>query len=189
MDIQISLDLNDEEIDQLAGILKCEIEELPEVLGKHSAAAAEEYCRMFLGQKVFTRGSDFKEYRLFLLIQHAFQNEIPAEQDICDLFQVTLSQARTLNRSVLSKYQYDLSRAIETSLKKAIQKAEYSKDESAYLITVDNRNIIDSLNQLLGSIDGTLPPIEKRSNTISTYVLQKSSRARLAQELNLQLEE
>lgn len=187
MNIQCEIDLTIEEIEQLRGILNCNREELAGSLMPYANAALEEYIRMFLGQKVFTRGSDFREYRLFLLVQHAFDNEIPDEQDICDRFQSTVTQARSLVRSVMSKYQYELAAAIQKSLKKALEGAIQSEGGENYFITVDNENIIHALNRLLASIDGTLPPITRRRSTVSTYILKPSSREQLAERLGVEL--
>lgn len=171
----------------MTGILKCNREELAGSLMPYANAALEEYIRMFLGQKVFTRGSDFREYRLFLLVQHAFGNEIPDEQDICDRFQSTVTQARSLVRSVMSKYQYELAAAIQKSLKKALEGSIQSEGGENYFITVDNENIIHAFNRLLASIDGTLPPITRRRSTVSTYILKPSSREQLAEHLGVEL--
>ena len=189
MNITFDIELQKDEIDQLAGILECSEKELPKVIAHYAKAALEEYIRMFLGQKVFTRAADFREYRLFLLIQHVFDNEIPNEQQISDLFQTTANQSRTLTRSIMSKYQYDLSRAIEKSLRNAIHNATLSEEDECYLITVDNENIIEALNRLIGSIDGTLPPIYKKTNTVSTYKLELSSRREIMQNLGIEIEE
>jgi len=37
---------------------------------------------MFIGQQVFTRGADIREYRLFLLIEQPFDAHIPDEQRV-----------------------------------------------------------------------------------------------------------
>lgn len=189
MNINFNINLQKDEIDQLAGILECTQKELPAIIAPYAKAALEEYIRMFIGQRVFTRAADFREYRLFLLIQHVFDNEIPNEQQISDLFQTTANQSRTLTRSVMSKYQYDLARAIEKSLSIAIENAKYSKEDECYLITVDNENIIETLNRLIGSIDGTLPPIIKKRNTVSTYKLEKSSRLKIMENLGIEIQE
>ena len=144
---------------------------------------------MFLGQKVFTRGSDFREFRLFLLIMHAFHNEIPDEQAICDRFQTTVSQSRALLRSVMSKYQYELDDAIQATLKRVLESAVKAEGGDDYFVTVDNENIIDALNRLLLSIDGTLPPIARRKNTVSTFVVKPSAHERLSKKLGLAHEE
>ena len=189
MNVTFDIVFQQDEIDQLAGILECAEDELPETIAPFAKAALEEYIRMFLGQKVFTRGADFREYRLFLLVQHVFDNKIPDEQQISDLFQTTANQSRTLTRSIMSKYQYDLARAIEKSLRNAIQNARLSEEDDCYLITVDNENIIETLNRLIGSIDGTLPPISKKKNTVSTYELQYSSRLEIMENLGIEIEE
>jgi len=187
MNIACSINLSENEIAQLAGILRCEIEVLGEEISNCGNAAIEEYVRLFLGQKVFTRGSDFREYRLFLLIQHAFNNELPNEQEVCDRFQCTVTQARSLIRSVMSKYQYELDSAIMRSQIRVLNNSVESADSEEYLITVDNENIIDALNRVLASIDGTLPPISSKRNTVSTYRIKPSSYERLLVKFGIDL--
>jgi len=67
--------------------------------------------------------------------------------------------------------------------------AELSEEDDCYLITVDNENIIEALNRLIGSIDGTLPPIIRKTNTVSTYKLEKSSRKTIMENLGIVIEE
>lgn len=96
MPITIELGLADEERNQLAGILKCSPGELDATLEPYARSALEEYGRMFIGQRVFTRGADIQVYRLFLLIKGPFDNQIPDEQIVSDLFQTTANQSRSL---------------------------------------------------------------------------------------------
>jgi hypothetical protein len=86
-------------------------------VAKYADAAAEEYIRMILGQRVFTRGQDIREYRLYLLVKHVFAGKLPTEQQICSLFQTTTTQSRALLRAVMSKYQYELQEAIYDTLR------------------------------------------------------------------------
>ena len=188
MQVQCGINLSEEECVQLARILNCEPQHLASRLAPYASASLEEYVRMFLGQKVFTRGSDFREYRLLLLIEHAFDHEIPDEQAICSRFQTTVTQARSLVRSVMSKYQYELSNAIDRSLRKVLAASVHSEEEEGYLITVDSESIIHALNRVLASIDGTLPPIVRRRNTVSTYIVKPSSRECLADHLGAALD-
>lgn len=83
---KIEIPLSDLEESQLAMILGANPEELQVKLESVAKAAIQEYIRMFLGQKVFTRGSDFQEYRLYLLIRELFGNLVPSEQQVCALF-------------------------------------------------------------------------------------------------------
>lgn len=55
---------------QLELALGCTRAELPVQLRRHEAAAREKLLAIILGQKVFTRGQDMREFRLFLIIQH-----------------------------------------------------------------------------------------------------------------------
>jgi hypothetical protein len=181
MPIRVNHGLRNDEAEKLAGILGCERNQLDGILSSYASAALQEYIGMFLGQKVFTRGADIREYRLFLLIQHAFDNQLPDEQKICDLFQTTVSQSRALIRSVMSKYQYDLSAAIKTTITNTITGAAQPEEGGDYEFTVNSENVVEAMNRALASLDGTLPQVAKKKGTVTTYVLKPSSRDRLVQ--------
>jgi len=183
MPITIELGLAEEERAQLAGILKCTPDELDTALEQYARSALEEYARMFIGQRVFTRGADIQVYRLFLLIKGPFDNQIPDEQMVSDLFQTTANQSRSLIRSVMSKYQYELQEAINATLKQAVEGAEAEGDD--WTVTVNSENIVESLNRVIGSIDGSLPQIEKKRGTVSSYVLKRSSYLKLCERYDL----
>jgi hypothetical protein len=183
MPITIELGLSADEKDQLAGIMKCDPNDLDSTIAPYAKASLEEYARMFIGQRVFTRGADIREYRLFLLIKEPFGNQIPDEQRVSDLFQTTATQSRSLIRSVMSKFQYELQEAIDASLKRAVEQAESEGDD--WTITVNSENIVESLNRVIGSIDGTLPQIEKRRGTVSSYMLKQSSYLKLCERFGL----
>lgn len=186
MAISTELKLNDQEKSQLAGILNCEINSLDSVLSSYSTAALEEYCRMILGQKVFTRVQDIKEYRLYLLIKEVFSNRIPDDQKIADLFQTTPSESRSLVRSIASKYQYELQAAIKATLSEIIENATPdSDDENDHIITVNSSTKIEELNNIIASIDGTLPQIAKKRNTVSSYVIKASSYSKLKEKFGI----
>lgn len=184
--ISFECPLRSDEKQLLAGILRCEATELDERLQKYCLAASEEYARMFLGQKVYKRGSDIREYRLLLLIQHAFAGRIPDEQQVCDLFQTTANESRLLIRSVMSKFQYDLSAAIRRTLTETLRRIQREGEFGDGSLTVNNECLIDQLNRQLASIDGTLPQIQKKRGTVSTYFLKASSYAALRREFGLE---
>src|SRR6266498_4042564 len=122
MKVQIEIKLDQSDSKQLAGIIGVKASQLDKAFEAFARAAVEEYVEMFLGKKVFTRGSDIREFRLFLLIRSAFGNKIPDEQKVCDLFQCSTTRARSLIRAVMSKYQYDLSEAIDDTLTATVEK-------------------------------------------------------------------
>ncbi|HEX8636372.1 MAG TPA: hypothetical protein VF703_19785 [Pyrinomonadaceae bacterium] len=184
MKITVTLQLEDEEQRQLAGILGCSSTNLAACLGLYGAAALEEYVRMFLGQKVFTRGSDVREYRLFLLIKEALEQQIPAEQTVSNLFQTTVTQSRGLIRSVISKYQYDLHEAIWKTLKNTIENATKDENNEHYLLNINSENIVSELNRLLASIDGKSFPIARKQGAISVWELKEDSYNKLRTRLS-----
>jgi hypothetical protein len=185
LDLTITLPISREEERQLAGILECKASELTVHLAPVAASALQEYVRMFLGQKVFTRGADILEYRLFLLIKELFDNAIPDEQRVCDLFQATSGQARSLIRSVLSKYQYELHDAMSATLVATLQQAAQPEEDADYEVTVNTQSLVDGLNRLLANADGTLPPIMKKRGTVATFIIRPSAFAALASALHV----
>jgi len=118
MEISVTVNLSKTEIADLAQLFDCAQNDLPAILSKYGAASIREYIAMFLGQKVFKRGSDILEYRLLLMTEEAFDNLIPNENKVSNLFQTTLTESRALIRSIMAKYQHQLRVTIEASLKR-----------------------------------------------------------------------
>jgi hypothetical protein len=173
MKLTIEVGLTEDEETSLQRILRQE-KKWPDSFAPYAAAAVEEYARMFLGQRVFTRGSDMREYRLALLIRRAFGNKIPDEQTVCDLFQCTLSQSRALLRVVMSKYQFELSIAINETLAAVVAKAEKIENKDAYVISVSNENVIAELNKVLARKPGQ-DEIARQTRKLGTYELRAAA--------------
>lgn len=175
--------LNSSERRQLATTLGCATETVSSKIKEITNAAQEEYLRMALGQRVFTRGQDIREYRLYLLIVHVFGGRLPTEQQISSLFQTTTTQSRALLRAVMSKYQYELQDAILNTLREKLEEARQDQNSDGYLITIDSENVIEALNRRITAIDGTLPQISKARGTVSTYEIAASSYKSLVESL------
>lgn len=173
MAMSVSVELSGDEKKQLAVILGTTTAKLDEALVAFAKAALEEYIRMFLGQRVFTRGSDAREFRLLLLIKHAFDNRFPDDQRISDLFQTTLSESRSLIKSVSAKYQYELAGAKEATLKAVLNTAVQRDD--TWLLSINSRTVVEQLNRDLVQLGSDLPPVRLKENTGSTYVVAASS--------------
>jgi hypothetical protein len=175
MDITTTVPLTKPEINDLANILNCAPDGLSEILSKYAAAAMREYLSMFAGQKVFKRGSDILEYRLFLMVEEAFGNLIPDENLVSSLFQTTTTESRSLIRAIMSKYQYQLKVAIECSLQQIIRNAHQASPGDPYTVVINSQNLVDELNVMLSQIDGSLPLVSRERGSVSTYVIQVSS--------------
>lgn len=181
MKIATNLKIDNEHQDELCRILGCSRSELSGELSKYASAALEEMITMILGQKVFNRGADILEYRLFLLILHVFNENIPDEQDVSKLFQTTSTGSRSMIRAVMSKYQYRLRAALEKSLKNLISGTSKSEEKDEHTISVHNLNLVDELNKDLAEIDANLPPVQKKRGSVSTYTISPSSYKRLCE--------
>ncbi|WP_073038398.1 hypothetical protein [Desulfacinum infernum] len=185
MEIKVNLELSSEDIKELSRILGCGEDELSVTLSPYAAAAVEELVTMFLGQKVFTRGTDIREWRLYLLIKHAFSSRIPDEQEVCKLFQTTTSGSRALLRAVMSKYQYLLKDGIERTLQELLNRVEVADDGDELMVAIHNLNLVEELNRVLAELDSSLPPVEKKRGSVSTYRLRRSSYLKLCERFGI----
>ncbi|MGI6783064.1 MAG: hypothetical protein ACOX5A_02460 [Aminivibrio sp.] len=183
MPIEVKNYLSDDENEFLKGILGCTEENYEKMLSGFASAAFEEYCRMILGQKVYTRISDLKEYRLYLIIKEVFDNRVPDDQKISDLFQTTPTESRSLTRSIASKYQYELREAIKETLKTIIEQS--TKENAKWFFTVNSPTKVEELNRILMSIDGRLPQVKKKKGTVSQYEMDNSSYTKLKEYFGL----
>jgi hypothetical protein len=172
---ELSMILTKDEKKQLGATFGCSNAELNKELRGYEEAAKEEYLRMILGQKVFTRGQDIREYRLFLLIKHVFGGHLPDERTISGLFQTSATQSRGLLRAVMSKYQYELQEAVATTLKDAVEQATSVPGGTDWQIVCDSENVIEALNRELAKIRGTLPQVTKVRGTVTTYAIPGES--------------
>jgi hypothetical protein len=180
------LELNANEQKQLAAALGCQLQKLEDTLQPYAKAALLEYISVFLGRTNLTRGTDTKEYRLFLLMKEVFKNQIPEEQKISGLFHITSSQSKTLIKAVLSKNRYALEETVKAALIKTMEQAKENKDDNGdSWVTINNLNIVDELNHILTIKDGTLPKILRKAGTVSTYMIKASSYQSISIYLNI----
>lgn len=171
------MELNSIERRQLAAILGCDEGALDERLIPFFEAAHEEYVRMMLGQRVFTRGSDMREYRLLLLIRHTY-NRLPSEQEISAVFQTSAAQSRSLLRAVMSKFQYELQSITHASLTELLDEATGAEDGDRTVL-IRAENFVEALNREISMIDGRLQPVSKQPGTTSAYTIPKDTYAKL----------
>ncbi|MEY2487739.1 MAG: hypothetical protein QOH39_3387 [Verrucomicrobiota bacterium] len=184
MKLNVELNLASQEENELRKILKKDASEWPAGLKPYAEAAALEYIRMFLGQKVFTRGSDIREYRLFLLIRTAFKSAIPDEQTVCALFQCTLSQSRGLLRAVMSKYQYELSEAITGTLTELLRRVKKNVS-GALVVTINNESVVGELNKVLTMVDAGQDQVARQTGKLATYELKPDAYRKLCENFGI----
>jgi hypothetical protein len=184
-DVKATLNFTQEDETELTRVLGCKPAEFGAVLAPYATSALMEYVMMFLGQKVFTRGSDIREYRLLLLIQQVLANHIPDEALVSRLFQSSTSESRALLRAVMSKYQSQTHGAAEQSVRDILAKATADPEGGPWLITLDNTIIVEHLNRVLAETDGTLEKIARNGISVSTYKVTPASFKALCKAFNV----
>ena len=178
MNIQTTIELNEDEENVLKEVLPDEeYSSFQEKLNKVASAAVEEYCRMILGQSVFSRANDIREYRLLLLIKTLYHNTIPSEQTVSALFQITPSASKALIRSTTLKYKYELKTALYTTLQDIAKKIQPDDEPGFYRVIIESPAQVDELNRILLSKDGLVSKITKDPRTLSQYIITESSYA------------
>jgi len=187
LQITTILNFTEAEEQEIATILGCTVADLNDRLNMCSKAAINEYLAMFRGQKVFKRGSDMLEYRLLLLIETTFNGVIPDERTVCSLFQTTLTESRSLIRSVISKYQYQLRTQVERTLTTSLTAANRQDNSQPYTVVINSHTVVDELNKALAEIDGNLSPVTKKKGSVSTYEISPSSYNRLCTKFSVPL--
>lgn len=183
------LELLPEDEQRLARILKCETAELGVKLQPYASAALEEYVRMFLGDRVFTRGSDIREYRLLLLIKHATNGTIPDDDYVSALFQTNTGQSRGLARAVLSKFQYDLETGVQESVKNAVDGARREQGADVWTAIIRSGNVVSALNREIEVLDGALPLVTRTAGTAARYEIKRSTYLRLCAQLDVEVKD
>jgi hypothetical protein len=183
MAVSASLNLESPERARLRQILGCKDSELEAKLAPYATAALEEYVRMFIGARVFTRGADMREYRLLLLMQNVWKR-VPEDHEVSALFQTTASQSRALIRAVLSKFRYELEAALEGSLQALLESAR-RLGESDLQVIIRSGNLVDALNARIEDIDASLPRLVAGEG-VATYRVKQSAYEKLCEALGVQ---
>jgi hypothetical protein len=189
MDVTAQLELTAAEEDRLARILECDRAQLAEELESYASASLEEYVRMFLGERVFTRGSDIREYRLLLLIQHALGGAVPDDDYVSGLFQTSSGQSRGLTRAVLSKFQYEVEAGVDATVRKAVDEARREGDSSVWTVIIRSTNVVEALNREVEELSGALPLVTKTAGTAARYEIKRSTYLALCEALGVEVKD
>jgi len=179
MDITTTVDLSDPERERLRTMFGCADDVALEAkLGEVSRAALQEHLDMFLGTGSFTRGSDFREHRLAMLILHTFAGTIPSETVVSRMFQSTRPVSRALIRAVMSKYQIRLEAAVKQTLFALVNGAA-AQGADHHKIVCDSPALIEQLNLILGALAAPHRPIAPIPSEAGRYTVDNAARADL----------
>lgn len=173
MQISFDLPLEQTDLDKLCSVINCTAQDVEQTFSLYAKSAAEEYMQMFLGKNSFRRTVDFQDFRIYLIMIHVLNGNIPDEALISRLFQTSATESRARIRSVLSKYQRGLESQIKNSISEILQNA--AAEEDRHIITVNNLTIVEMLNAKLAELDGNHVPVKKIRETVSSYSLAPAS--------------
>jgi len=190
MNINFTKELTTEEANLLQDIFNCDEANLQLMVTELAVAATQEYLDMVLGKRVFTRGQDIKEYKLFLLIKHFFGGFIPDEQTITTMFQTTTTESKSLLRSVMAKYQYELKESINNTIKNVLQnEVDFDEVKDVYKVSKIGLNIVDEMNNTLSQINGSLSQVNKKRGASHIFEIPAASYEELCTHFNIDLGE
>jgi hypothetical protein len=182
------LGLTQEEFNELCFIFECGHEGLESKIAPIFLAAAKEYSLMLLGEKAYTRGSDIRELRLFLLLKTILTSNVPLESLVGKFFQTTPSASRSLIRSVFAKYQIPLREEINQVLRDTVEHAFRIQQQPQRFLTINSSILVEELNKILIEIDGKLPAIVRAQGSVCTYEIKLSSLRTLQERFGLPIE-
>jgi hypothetical protein len=190
MEICIELEnliTDEEEMEMLKEVLNCEDEEeLSEKMVGIGEAAIYEYLEMILGKQFPTRANEIRERRLFHLLKHYFNGQIPTEADVASLFQLTERSSKTLLRNVRTKFKFELKQEIKNTIKDTLSSVKFKNDE--YRVVIKNDNILEELKQTVSAEAPHLNQIKKVRNSAGTYKIPEDTLALLCEYYELDVE-
>jgi hypothetical protein len=189
VDVTATVELSDTEEARLARILGCQPQQLADALKPFASAALEEYVRMFVGQRVYTRGSDIREYRLLLLMNHALEGAVPDDDYVSALFQTSTGQSRGLIRAVLSKFQHEVETGVDATVKRAVDDARREGNATVWTVIIHSSNVVDALNRHVETLSGALPLVVKTPGTGARYEIKRSAYLKLCEALGVQVKD
>ncbi len=173
MKLTIDMELSDSDKKMLCATLGCNLTALNDTLTGHALAAIHEYVEAYLARRAFSKGSDILEYRLALLIQHAFGNKIPDDLTVSRLLQRTPASSRTVIRNTLSKYRYQLDAAEVESVKALLESADWAGGGSDICRVNASRNLVEVMNQRLRAEESTLKQVLHDAGSVGLYAIRE----------------
>ncbi len=183
MRIQFDIDLTDEDVSRLGTVLRDPVardtgdrpKSIDDSLNDCAHAALREYIELFLARKVFMRIRDQREYRLLQLTAHAFNNHIPSEATVSELFQLTPAEAGSLLRSLRARYRFDMAIAIDATAKGILETLSFSKADEAYRVEIRDSTIIEHFRYMLQKEDATYSPPRKKEHTSGVWLFSREA--------------
>lgn len=177
MKIQLEIDIADADAEGLADAIGCTAETLDQVFEGHAQAAIDEYVAMYLGREAPTNAAEMRQLRLALLVERAFVNGMPDEEQVAALFQLTLPASRTLIRNVMTRYRARLAASMTAAGKAVMENATWAND--LVEMSIPSASLAEAMNRVLARDRSDHVRISKQKGTVSVYTTAAASYALL----------
>ena len=174
--INSTISLTNDEAAAVADTLNCTIAQLEEKFALFSPAAMREYIDMFGGQAM-TSVSDARDRRLLAIL--VVLSDFPSDETISRFFNLTVSAARSLLRTTVSRNRNRLKSVIENAAKNFLIACEQSEGGGDWLARYPNSVLIEILNSQLALASKLRAPIRRKSGTFDTYVVANGAKNEL----------
>lgn len=180
--VTTSIDLENDELADLADALGCSQAQVPTKLAGFAKAALREYAEMILGTSPVTSTTEMRERRLVRLIRHAYAGRIPDVHEISRVFNVPPSTATSTLRNVMSKHRRQIAAAVQSDIDDFKANCQQRPDQD-WQVAVSNPVLIEMLNARLEKAGAGKARITKDPKTLGEYVVPNGSKQWIEQNL------
>jgi hypothetical protein len=139
------------------------------------AAASEEYANMVTGRYSITTIGAAREFRLFLLVKHAYPGTLPSPGVVANLFRVSPTQGRSLLRTCLVRYREELKDNTRAQAKALLDPITADED-GIYRLATDADYLVEAMNAELPQLGNELRRIIRFTGTAALYRVEEETR-------------
>ena len=124
------------------------------ILAKLGSCALIEYKKMFVQRGLPTKAAEVMQERLYFLIQGYFDDVLPSEKQVSTIFQLSLTEAKTLLRNTISRNRVDLAEKLRCTIRRILEQAR--SEDGKYYMVIQSETIKDEINTHLVQHSPTL---------------------------------
>jgi hypothetical protein len=169
MQIQFTLNIDQDREDRLVRAIGCTKTALPAELNIYAKAALSEYVDMFSGLSAPRTIGEMREQRLLQIIL-ADNRQLPTDRIISNLFHLTRAQARTLLRAVFEKREFETGERLRQACIDVLKDPDKT---DPIRLTIKDLRVYEALEQLL--YDNGSVPLLQRTESAAKFAIDKES--------------
>ena len=170
MQIQFTLNIDQDREDRLMKAFGCTKTALQAELNIYAKAALSEYVEMFSGITAPRTIGELREQRLLQIIL-ADSRQLPSDRVVSQLFHLTRAQARTLLRAVFEKREFETGERLRQACIDVLKNAD--KSIKPFRLTINDLRVYEALDRVLYD-DGRVPLLQ-RTDSAAKYGVDQNS--------------